>query len=267
MYPLQRAENFTIHRRGPTFGWNFLAFNVYPGTNPHTGEPYVAPEKRNWFSNCRFRQAVAHSIDKDAIIGVVENGVGYPQWASVSPAAGDFHNPDVRRYEFDIDRANAILDDLGWIDTDEHGIREDSDGNPINFNLATNTGNTKRQKVGAIIHRGLQDIGIGAVIPILRVRWHGPAVDVYLRLGGHYHRLHRNRFRASLQYRFLAAAAGTCTCGIPTKWSRIRPGKREIDDLYTRGSQELDHDRRVGLYHDAQAIVAENVPVIYTVHR
>ena len=39
----------------------------------------------------------------------------------------------------------------------------------------------------------------------------------------------------------------------------------EIDDLYVRASQELDHNRRVALYHRAQEIDAENVPLIYTV--
>ena len=38
----------------------------------------------------------------------------------------------------------------------------------------------------------------------------------------------------------------------------------EIDEMYIMGSQELDRDKRVGYYHRAQEIAAENVPVIYT---
>jgi ABC-type transport system substrate-binding protein len=30
------------------------------------------------------------------------------------------------------------------------------------------------------------------------------------------------------------------------------------------GSQELDRDKRLGYYHRAQEVAAENVPVIYT---
>ena len=67
LYPLQQAENFTIHRRGPTFGSTFLVFNMNPGQNPDTGEPFLDPDKLNWFSNLQFRQAVAHSIDKDGL--------------------------------------------------------------------------------------------------------------------------------------------------------------------------------------------------------
>ncbi len=36
---VQDAENFTIHRRGPGFGSEFLVFNMNPGVNPSTNEP------------------------------------------------------------------------------------------------------------------------------------------------------------------------------------------------------------------------------------
>ena len=107
--PLQVQGNFTIYRRGPGFGSTLLAFNMNPGAD--------LGEKLAWFQNTRFRQAVAHSIDKDRIIDEVQHGLGYPQWSSVSRAAGDFHNPDVRRYEYDVAEANRLLDELGWMDT------------------------------------------------------------------------------------------------------------------------------------------------------
>ena len=69
--PLQKEGNFTIYRRGPAFGTTFLGFNMNPGKNPDTGEPYLAPEKLKWFQNKQFRQAVAHVIDKETIIADV----------------------------------------------------------------------------------------------------------------------------------------------------------------------------------------------------
>ena len=83
--PLQAAENFTIHRRGPGFGTTFLSFNMNPGRNPDTGAPYVAPETLEWFRNKQFRQAVAHVIDKDAIVNEIQRGLAYPQWSSRQP--------------------------------------------------------------------------------------------------------------------------------------------------------------------------------------
>ena len=84
--PLQAEGNFTIYKRGPGFGSTLLTFNMNPGT--------VVSSKLKWFRNTRFRQAVAYSIDKGRIIDDVQHGLGYPQWSSVSPAAGDFHNPE-----------------------------------------------------------------------------------------------------------------------------------------------------------------------------
>ena len=49
----------------------------------------------------------------------------------------------MRKYPYDIETANQILDGLGWKDTDGDGIREDDAGNKIEFSLVTNTGNQR----------------------------------------------------------------------------------------------------------------------------
>ncbi len=260
--PLQGRENFTIYRRGPAYGTTFLAFNMNPGSNPDTGELYLAPERLEWFRNKQFRQAVAHSVDKDTIINDVQHGIGFPQWSSISPAAGDFHNPNVRRYEYDIDRANLILDGIGWTDGDGDGTREDSTGNEIEFRLVTNEGNTERQQVSEIIRRGLQDIGIRANFEII------PFGDLVSQLttsydwesmvigfgGGSEPHFSINFWHSS----------GNLHLWHPNQSQPATEWEAEIDDLYVKASQELEHDQRVASYHRAQAIAAENVPVIYT---
>ena len=202
--PLQDAGNFTIFRRGPTFGSTFLAFNMNPGRDVETGEPFLAPDKLRWFENTRFRQAVAHAVDKDSLINEVQHGLGYSQWAFMSPAAGDFHNPDVRQYDFDINRANQILDGLGWMDSDGDGVREDYAGNALAFTLATNADeNTVRREVQRIVHEGLARIGVQAEVESIPF---GDLVDQLtntprLGSGGHWLRWRR---RAALQYWLLA---------------------------------------------------------------
>ena len=260
--PLQDAENFIIHRRGPGLGLSFLAFNMNPGRND-AGESYVAPERLEWFRNMQFRQAVAHVIDKHAVIDDVYHGHAFPQSSSISPAAGDFHNPNVRRYEYDLDQANAILDDLGWTDTDGDGIREDSAGNSIEFTMVTNEGNTVRERTGAIIHQGLQSVGIGAafeinpfaeIVPQLTTTYDWEAIVIGFGEGSDPHGgivLWHSGENFHLWHPRQAQPA--------TAW------EAEIDDLYVRASQELNHEQRVALYHRAQEIVAENLPLIFTV--
>ena len=260
--PLQEEGNFTIHRRGPGFGTTFLAFNVNPGVSADTGQPYLAAGKRDWFGNVEFRRAVAHSVDKDAIIDGVQHGLGYPQWSSVSPAAGDFHNPDVTTYPYDLDKANEILDSLGWTDTDGDGIREDSNGNAIEFRLVTNTGNSVRQEATQIIEQGMKAIGLevdyeaidfGELVDQLvsTYEWEAMVIgftggpDPYSGIG-----FWHSSEDLHLWY--------------PNQPEPATDWEAEIDELYVMGSRELDDEARVEHYHKAQEIAAENVPVIYT---
>ena len=259
---LQGEANFTIHRRGPTFGTTFLAFNMNPGADAESGAAFLAPEKLAWFSNVDFRRAVAHSIDKGAIIAEVLHGQGYPQWASISPAAGDFHNPDVRRYEYDPDRARAILDGLGWVDSDGDGVREDGDGNPIRFSLITNGDNSVRAEVTVRIQQGLAAIGVQADYESVEFG------DMVTKLVSTY----------DWEALVVGFTGGSDPYGGIVFWhssedlhlwypNQAEPAtawEAEIDDLYVRASQELDRAERVALYHRAQAIAAENVPVVYT---
>ena len=260
---LQEDENFTVYRRGPAFGTTFMGFNMNPGVSPDTGEPYLTPEKLKWFRSKEFRQAIAHSMDKDTMIEDVYDGVGYPQWASVSPAAGDFHNPNVRRYEYDIDKANEILDGLGWVDTNGNGIREDDEGNEIEFTLVTNTGNTVRGRVGSIVHEGLEAIGLKVDYRLVDFG------DLVTSLS----------FTYDWEAMIIGFSGGTDPHGGITFWhsgeglhmwhpNQEQPQtewEAEIDELYIKASRELDHDKRVAYYQRAQEIAAENVPVIYTV--
>ena len=260
--PLQEEGNFTIYRRGPAFGTTFLAFNMNPGVNPESGAPHLAPEKLAWFGNVDFRRAVAYTVDKDAIIADVLHGQGYPQWASISPAAGDFHNPAVRRYEYDLERAREILDDLGWVDGDADGVREDGDGNPIRFSLVTNGDNSVRETVALRIRDGLAAVGIQADYQSLEF---GDLVSKLLSTYD-WETLVIGFTGGSDPYGGIAFWHSSEDLHLwrPNQAEPATAWEAEIDDLYVRGSQELDRAKRVELYHRAQEVAAENVPVVYT---
>ena len=238
-----------------------MTFNQNPGSN-EDDEPYVDPVRLRWFQTVEFRQAVAHTMDKDAMIDGIQHGLGYPQWSSVSPAAGDFHNPDVRRYAHNLNMANVILDNLGWRDSDGDGIREDDLGNPISFTLITNEGNSVRADVTQIVADGMAALGLdvefrlvdfGDLVTQLTSTYDWEAMvigftggpDPYSGIGLWHsgeslHLWHPNQVEPA------------------TEW------EAEIDELYIEASTELDHDKRVELYRRAPRDICW--PTVWTPH-
>ena len=60
------------------------------------------------------RRAVNHAIDRAAIIDIVTGGLAKQAYYAV-PEASWAHNPNLPRYEHDVERANRILDEAGWV--------------------------------------------------------------------------------------------------------------------------------------------------------
>lgn len=70
------------------------------------------------------RTALAHAIDKQQLIDVALLGLGEPGISLVPTGLGDWFNSSLSDYAFDLDTANQILDDAGYLDSDGDGVRE-----------------------------------------------------------------------------------------------------------------------------------------------
>jgi len=112
---LQSSDNVAVEF-AQDLGWGaYVGFNLQPS------EPYAG-------TDVSVRQALAYTIDKEAIVDFVLKGQGTALNSHVSPVLGDFFNPNLDVYEPDVDKANAILDDAGYADTNGDGVRELPDG-------------------------------------------------------------------------------------------------------------------------------------------
>jgi len=70
--------------------------------------------------------------------------------------------PEEDRLDYDPDLANQILDDAGYLDTDDDGVREMPDGtNPIIIRHAVNTDSDLAGPIGDLMVGWMADIGIG----------------------------------------------------------------------------------------------------------
>lgn len=110
------------------------------------------------------RRAIAHGIDKAAVIEDVWFGLAEPL-ETVSPSADPKwlpEIPDESQLGYDPDQANQILDDAGYLDTDGDGIREMPDGtNPIVLRHGVNTDSDIAGPIGELFVGWMEAIGIG----------------------------------------------------------------------------------------------------------
>lgn len=87
--------------------------------------PLVFNLRKYPFNITDFRRAIAYMIDREKLVEVLLLGYGRVATSCIPKAHGVWHNPNVMGYEFNLTKANEILDKLGFIDTDNDGIRND----------------------------------------------------------------------------------------------------------------------------------------------
>jgi peptide/nickel transport system substrate-binding protein len=99
---LESEPGITVESTGSSQVDN-ITFNVNP----------VKPQNRELLDP-KVREALEYATDRQEIIDVVHNGYAKP-WANlISSQSGDFVNPAVKPLPYDPDKANQILDSLGY---------------------------------------------------------------------------------------------------------------------------------------------------------
>ena len=111
----------------------------------------------------KVREAIAHAIDKQTIVDRVESGHATPA-DTIAPSANPAWMPEIpadQKFDFDLDKANAILDEAGYEDTDGDGVREmPGGGQPLKFRYAVRSESPSSPPTAEFITGWLKDIGI-----------------------------------------------------------------------------------------------------------
>ncbi len=124
-----------------------------------------------WFFNMRdmaseaakdlvVRQAIAKAIDRDAITNDLLLGLAPTAetfWDAI--AASGWVASDIEPWTYDPQGARDMLEAAGYVDTDNDGIREDPDGNPLVIYHGT-TIREIRQDIQAVAQQYLREVGI-----------------------------------------------------------------------------------------------------------
>ena len=225
---LQREPELTI-LHGPGTILSYIAFNLR--------DPIL--------KNVRVRQALAYAIDRGPILQYLGRGFERPAYSILPPESWAYHG-DVPPYDFDPDKARALLDQAGYPLV-----------NGVRFHLTMKTSTEGSTRVlAAVLQQQLHEVGIALDIRTFEFATffsdvtHGAFQLYSLRwIGG-------NEDPDIFEYVFSTAKF------TPNGANRGFYSNPKVDVLIDQAKAELDQNVRKKLYAQVQQILAEDLPYI-----
>lgn len=202
------------------------------------------------------RLAMAHATDKQKLIDVVLLGYGTPGLTLIPDGLGFWYNDTIKDYAFDVAKANQILDDAGYADTDGDGVREMPDGSqPLNFRINWPSDSIDAPRQAELLSEMWTAIGVktelAATDPDALTSQCCPVFDYDIILWG---------WGSDPDPNLLLNVQTTGE--IPTGYNETGYSNPEFDALYAQQAVELDLDKRKELVWKMQEVAFNDVVYI-----
>lgn len=252
---------FTLHDRGPSSSVNFFWFNQHRGSDK-ADKPYLPTHKLRWFTDKRFRQAVQYATNRQGIINALLFGKGEPLTSIIAPAQGKWHNPDLPRYDYDPEKARDLLSESGFY-WDAQGKLFDREGILVEFTLLL-VESASFDTIGVTFVENMKALGLSVKMErcdfatLLRrtddtfnydmtmLGWGSPDAS-YDPSGS----------------KALFLSSGQFHQWYPEQSEPATLWEARIDELIGLQERTLDEAVRVAYMHEVQAILAEELPLLY----
>jgi len=138
------------------------ALALYPNLNAED------PAWRDLMQSAEFRRALSLAVNRRQINEVLYYGLGEPAANSVRPISTVYEEPyGTAAIAYDPDQANAILDGLGLQRRTAFGVRQLTDGRPMELVILGESGDQQQQDVLELIAEDFLDVGIRVVPRLL----------------------------------------------------------------------------------------------------
>jgi peptide/nickel transport system substrate-binding protein len=222
----------------PGMNIGYLSFN-------HTKEP--------WKSNLHLRKAIAHAINRKAIVDNLYQGMGQVAKNPIPPTMWGY-NKQIPGFKYDVELAKAELAKAGF--PEGKGLPEIT----LWSMPVPRPYNPDGLKIGVAMSGDLAKIGIKARVVsyewgtyLKRQREQPEDMDLF-QLGWTGDNGDPDNFLAVL-------FDGLASSSIRTQWH-----SKEYHDLMTQGKQTIDQNKRAEIYKKALKLIYDEVPVISVAH-
>jgi peptide/nickel transport system substrate-binding protein len=247
-----------------------ISFNFSdPNQANAAGEKSAKEIPHPFFTDKKVRQAFNLAIDRQTINDQLYGASGQPT-AQILVAPESYRSQKITS-EFNLEKAKQLLDEAGWQDTNNNGMR---DKNGVEMRVLFQTSvNPIRQKTQEIVKQSLQSLGVGVELK---------SVDPAIFFSGDPANTDTvNHFQADLQM----FSTGNDTPDVATymknwlcdevsqksnNWQKknyARYCQPEYDKLWQEANQAMDPVKRAELFQKTDEFLAEDIAVMPIVHR
>lgn len=217
------------------------------------GLPYTLffNQDRPPWNNVKARQAVQYAVDIDAIVKSLYLGTYERAWSPLAPTTFGYDPSLEHKIKPDLDKANRLLDELGYIKGAD-GVRE-KDGKKLTLHYVDGSPNReKRNDIAAIIQQQLKKVGIAVEVEITK----DVATIVYTNQN---YDLYGNSQVNSDPVALNAFYRTTAPNARPSLSHLSDP---EIDKLVDQGAVERDAAKRKEIYKKVQHFIIDNAVIL-----
>lgn len=216
-----------------------------------------------FFADKRVRQAMAYAFDHEEMLNNVCFGLYEPGQGVFHPTSWMAPKPMPTPYKQDLDKAEDLLDEAGWDDSDGDGIRDhEIDGRTVKFEfeLVVASGSDTGMKIAQLLKSNLDQIGI-----ICNVK---PTEFTVMQ-------------ELARTHKFQAMTAGWGTGTDPATNKNLWTTKAleqngrnysaysnpKVDALFEQGEREFDRAKRAEIYGEIAKILWEDQPYMWLYYR
>ena len=107
----------------------------------------------------RVRRALMHAIDREAISKILFGGHQPVAHGQTNPLDRVYY-PKIPKFNYNPNKAKALLQDAGWSQNGPRDIRINADGAPLSFVFMTTAGNKARELIQQVLQSQWRKIGI-----------------------------------------------------------------------------------------------------------
>ncbi len=206
-------------------------------------------------TDLNFRLAVATAIDKQALVDRVLRGYGTAGTTVIPPVNPWHYEPSAdEMIAPSIDEANRILDEAGYEDTDNDGVREmPGGGDPLEMRFIVRTEDSTGVKAGQLIAGWLKQIGVQVKPEAVT---DGRLIDLWL---ANDYDLYIWGWGVEPDPDFQLSTYTSDQCGV---WSDTCYTNPEYDQLYIDQKTALSREDRRAITDEMQRIIYRDIPEI-----